>query len=258
MTRIISLINQKGGVGKTTSCINIGAGLSKLGKRVLLIDMDAQGSLTVGVGINDVEQRLTIYEVLTKNVAITDVIIDNVNGLYDVVPNDLRSSAIDKQLASEYSTEYRLYDAIKELGDTYDYILIDCPPSLGILNINSLYASTEVFIPLQAEFLALNGINQLLNTITAVKRAKTRINESLNITGVITTFYDKRKRLNKEIHDNATAYFNNVVFKSKIRNCVALAEAPGNGKDIFTYAPKCNGAKDYYNLIKEIVKQERK
>lgn len=258
MTRIISLINQKGGVGKTTSCINIGAGLSKLGKRVLLIDMDAQGSLTVGVGITDVEQRLTIYEVLTKNVAITDVIIDNVNGLYDVVPNDLRSSAIDKQLAGEMFTESLLYNAIKELGDTYDYILLDCPPSLGILNINSLYASKEAYIVLQAEFLALNGINQLLNTIATVKRAKTRINEPLDITGVITTFYDKRKRLNKEIHDNATAYFNNVVFKSKIRNCVALAEAPGNGKDIFTYAPKSNGAKDYYNLIKEIIKQERK
>lgn len=250
MTRIIALVNQKGGVGKTTSTINIGAALAKAGKRVLLVDLDPQGNLTVSLGIMAHELEATLYEVLTGAfTAVQATIKKN----YDVIPADIRLSGAELELSSQPGREMILKEALQPIQANYDYILIDCPPSLGLITLNGLTAAQEIFIPLQAEFLALNGMAQLLKTIGAVQK---RLNPQLNISGIITTLYDSRKNLNKEVLEKIQEYFPEKAFKSLIRDNVALAEAPSFGKDIFEYRPDSNGAEDYKNLSSEIIKQE--
>lgn len=250
MTRIIALVNQKGGVGKTTSTINIGAGLARAGKKVLLVDLDPQGNLTISLGIKAHELDTTLYELLKGEVNAIRTIVE---GSYDVIPSDIRLSGAELELNSQPGREMILKEVLKPIAAKYDYILIDCPPSLGLITLNGLTAAQEIFIPLQAEFLALNGMAQLINTIKAVQR---RLNPDLGISGIITTLYDSRKNLNKEVLEKITEYFPDQAFKTLIRDNVALAESPSFGKDIFEYKPDSNGAEDYKALCAEIIQQE--
>jgi chromosome partitioning protein len=250
MARVIALVNQKGGVGKTTSTINVGAALHRAGKRVLMVDLDPQGNLTVSVGIEAYNLESTIFEVLKGDRKITEA---TVKRGYDVVPADIRLSGADMELSAVPGREMLLKEALQQVASKYDYILIDCPPSLGLITLNGLTAAQEIFIPLQAEFLALNGMAQLLNTVKAVQK---RLNPQLEVTGIITTLYDSRKNLNKEVLEKIQQYFPNKTFKTLIRDNVALAEAPSFGQDIFEYRPDSAGAKDYAALCEEIISQE--
>lgn len=253
MARIIAFVNQKGGVAKTTSAVNVGAGLSIRDKRVLLIDLDPQGNLTTSLGIAAHELDNTIYEVLKGNCTITEATV-SVNHSYHVVPSDIRLSGAEIELSSQAGREMILKEALKPIVERYDYILIDCPPSLSLLTLNALTAAKEIFIPLQTEYLALHGMGQLIKTKETVKN---RLNPDLEITGIIGTLYDRRKSLNRDVIKKIKGYFPNQTFKTHIRNNVAIAEAQGFGLDIFQYKPKSNGAKDYESLVDEVIKQEK-
>lgn len=250
MTRVIALVNQKGGVGKTTSTINIGAGLAKKGKRVLLVDLDPQGNLTYSLGIKADEVNPTVYQVMKDEATAKDAII---KGEFDVIPANIQLSGAELELSSVAGRELILKEALEPLLPDYDYILIDAPPALNMLTINALTACQEVFIPLQAEYLSLNGMLQLTNTVALVSK---RLNNDLKITGVIATLYDARKNLNREVIEAIQERFKDSLFKTYIRDNIALAEAPSYGKDIFSYQPNSNGASDYLQLVDEIIKQE--
>lgn len=249
MTRVIALVNQKGGVGKTTTTINVGAGLSRAGKKVLLIDMDPQGSLTIGVGIDTSKLWATTYEVITGEAAASKAIR---RGSIDVIPADIRLSGAELELSGVTGRELVLRQAIQDILPSYDYVLLDCPPSLGLITINTLAAAQEIYVPLQAEFLALNGMAQLMSTFKTVKK---RLNPQLEIGGIVITHYDKRKKLNQEVLERIREYFPEKVFETLIRSNVSVAEAPGFGQDIFTYKPDSNGAEDYGNLCVEILER---
>lgn len=251
MSKIISLVNQKGGTGKTTSTINIACGLKNRGYNVLLIDLDAQGNATTCLGV-EAESLKTTYELLTDdNVKASDVIVKK---KVDVIPSDIRLAGAEAELMGKPYSGMILKEKLEEVKDNYDYIFIDCSPSLGILTLNALTCSNEVYIPVQAEILPLRGLSQLLDTIQVIKR---RANPELIINGVIITMYDNRKRLNKDVVEVLSKNFKDKVFKTYIRNNIALAEAPGSGGlDIYDYAPGSNGAKDYNSLVDEIIERE--
>lgn len=251
MPRIIALVNQKGGVGKTTSTINIGAGLCEAGKRVLLVDIDPQGNLSVSVGLEAYALEHTVFEVLKGEANIRDAIVKRG---YDVLPADIRLSGADVELGGIPGREMLLREVLADIERDYDYILIDCPPSLGLITLNGLTAAREIFIPLQAEFLALNGMAQLLNTVKAVQK---RLNPQIRVTGIITTLYDSRKNLNKEVLQKIRQYFPGITFATLIRDNVSLAEAPSYGQNIYEYKPDSKGAEDYTALCAEILGQER-
>ncbi|MFZ4542458.1 MAG: ParA family protein [Saprospiraceae bacterium] len=245
MAIIISLLNHKGGVGKTTSAINIGAGLAELGKRVLLIDLDPQANLTLSLGVP--RQKYTIYEALRGEAELHPF---NVKPNMDVVTSTIDLSGAEMELVNEAGREFIMRELFVAVADTYDYIIIDCPPSLGLLTLNALTSSRYVMIPLQTEFLALQGLAKIKQVIDKVKM---RLNRNLDIGGVIPTLYNHKLVLNRDVVDTIHKYFGEKVFKTYIRDNVALAEAPAQRKDIFAYAPKSNGALDYLELAKEII-----
>lgn len=247
--KTIALINQKGGVGKTTSAINIGAGLKALNNKVLLVDLDPQANLSYSLGIEAHNLEFTIYNLLKGECSFNDVLI-NRNGLY-ILPSSLELSGAEIELSNIPGREFLLKEALIKVKD-FDFVLIDCPPSLSLLTINALTTAKEVYIPLQAEFLALHGITKLLDTIDLVKK---RLNKSLEITGIIGTLFDGRKNLNKEVMQNIKKHFKDKVFKTVIRDNIALAEAPSFHKTIFEYRASSYGAKDYLSLSKEIMKR---
>ncbi len=243
----IALINQKGGVGKTTSTINLGAGLSMLGKSVLLVDLDPQAHLTYGLGIQAHELDYTVFEVLKGEIPAAEAIVKR-DGL-EVLPSSLSLSAAEMELSSMAGREYLLKEALAGLP-LYDFILLDCPPSLGLLTLNALTAAQEVFIPLQTEFLALQGMSKLVDTVKVVKK---RLNPDLTISGIIGTQFDARKNLNREVVEKIREYFADKLFATLIHDNVALAEAPSFGQTIFEYRPDCRGAQDYLALSQETV-----
>lgn len=248
---IITFVNQKGGVGKTTSCLNVGAGLSLQGKRVLLIDTDPQGNLTISAGAKLKDGEPTVYEVLKGSAGINDVIKQR--GGYDILPADIMLSGADIELASVPGREMILKEALAQLKTAYDYILIDCPPSLSIITLMGLTASNSVIVPVQSHYLALNGIAQLMDTIKLVKK---RMNPQLEVGGVIVTQYNNRLLLHKEVLQSLQAAFPGKVFKTMISNSVALAEAPSFGQDIFQYKPSCKAADQYKALVGELLERE--
>lgn len=247
--KVISFINQKGGTGKTTTCINVGACLANKGYKVLLIDVDPQGSLTTSVGIETGDN--TLYEIL-KGVADVNTVIQ-VHNNYSVLPTDLRQSGAEMELAKEVGAERLIkLNVINKLADAFDYVLLDCPPALSLFTVMSLAASDGVIIPLQAQFLPLNGIVQLQDTYRLVKE---RINPALEIVGYVFTMYDGRKNLDKQVYDRVEADNPGKTFKTTISSNVTLAEAPAYGMDIYEYDAKAKGALQYAALTEEIVER---
>jgi len=245
MTKIIAISNHKGGVGKTTSSVNIGAGLSILKRRVLLIDLDPQANMSQSLGINNPDT--SIYESLRDQ---NQLDIVNLQENLDIVPSTLDLSGAEIELSSETGREYILAELIEPIKSNYDYIIIDCPPSLGLLTVNAMAAADEVIIPLQAQFLAMKGLTKIVEVIDKVKK---RVNKNLKIGGIFVTQYDKRKVLHRDVVETIPQLIDKYVFKTKIRDNISLAEAPSTGLDIFRYNPKSFGAEDYLDLCKEII-----
>jgi chromosome partitioning protein len=246
MAKVISFSNHKGGVGKTTSTVNIAVGLSQLlQKKVLAIDIDPQANLTQSLGVADNNPH-NIYGALTGSYPLHPI---KVNDNLDIIPATLDLSGAEVELSAETGREFILRELIEPLRHLYDFILIDTPPSLGLLTVNALTASDHIYIPLQAQYLALQGLTKLLEI---VERIRKRLNRNLSLGGVFITQYDNRKVLNREIAQTIREHFKDKVFKTVIRDNVSLAEAPSLGKDIFSYNSRSNGAEDYLELCKEI------
>ena len=245
MNRIIAIVNQKGGVGKTTTAINLGAALARAGRRVLLVDVDPQANLTASLGVRAGDAP-TLYRVLRGDASAREAIVPH--GGYDL-------SGAEIEFAAAAGREFLLSEALAPVLPDYDYALLDCAPSLGLLTLGALTLAGEVFIPLQSEYLALQGVSQLLQTVQVVCR---RLNPRLAVTGIVATLYDQRKRLNREVIENIASYFGAKLFSTRIRDNISLAEAPSYGQDIFEYRPDSYGAQDYAALAAEVIAQEVK
>lgn len=251
-TKVIAIINQKGGVGKSTTAINLSAALGELGKQVLLVDLDPQGNSSSGLGIEKSQVNNCIYDVLLNDVSIEDVIIPDVGEGLDVVPATINLAGAEVELVSEMARENRLKDAVGSLRGKYDYVFIDCPPSLGLLTVNALVAADKLLIPIQCEFYALEGVTKLLDSM---KRVKTRLNPTLDIFGVLLTMYDGRTTLSRQVVQEVRGYFNKTVFETLIPRTVKLSEAPSFGQPITQYDPSGKGAQSYINLAKEVIQR---
>ncbi|HKD99739.1 MAG TPA: ParA family protein [Planctomycetota bacterium] len=251
--RRIAVINQKGGVGKTTTTVNLGAALARKGRRVVLVDLDPQANLTVHLGIEAPEGSPSMYPVLLSDKPFAEVLRPTSTPGLRLAPSNLDLSGAEVELVAEIGRETRLRDALErwtKSGDDADFVLIDCPPSLGLLSMNALVAADEVFLAAQTEFFALRGLTKLLELVELVKR---RLNPSLEVTGVIAGLYDARRNLAREILSELRAYFGAKLFATAIRENVRLAEAPSHGKSIFEYAPDSKGAADYLALAGEVL-----
>ena len=257
--KIISIINQKGGVGKTTTVINLAAGLSLKGKKILVIDLDPQGNATTGLGLSNMEESdLTIYSVLNGTKNISDVIkktkIDNL----DLISSNVDLSGLEVETAGDNRRAFILKEQLtaylNDSGGMYDFILIDCPPSLSLLTIMALVASNSLIVPLQTEFFALEGLSQLMKTID---RIKGNLNPELNIKGILLTMYDKRNKLSSEVEKEAREYFDNKVYETVVPRNVRLSEAPSHGIPVLFYDKKCPGSKSYFSFTEEFLNQEK-
>jgi chromosome partitioning protein len=250
--KIVAIINQKGGVGKTTSAINIGAGLALLERKTLLIDFDSQANLTYSLNIKAEEIKGSVYELIKGTKTLEECIVER-SGM-KVIPSSINLAGADIEFSAEIGRENLLKDALAGLDKfDFDYVFIDCPPTLGLLTLNALVAATEVYIPMQTEHLAVQGVGKIVDIIDKVK--KKGLNRKLEITGIIPTRYDSRKNLNNETIEEIKKQFGKLVFKSIIRDNIALAEAPSEGKTIFEYRRSSYGAEDYLNLCAEIIER---
>lgn len=250
MTKIMAIINQKGGVGKSTTAINLSAALGEMGKQVLLVDLDPQGNATSGLGIEKGQLNACIYDVLLNDVPIEQAIIPDVCKGLDLVPATINLAGAEVELVSEMARENRLKDAVGSLRGKYDYIFIDCPPSLGLLTVNALVGADKLIIPIQTEFYALEGVTKLLESM---KRVKSRLNPSLDIFGILLTMYDGRTTLSRQVAAEVRNYFGDQVFETIIPRTVKLSEAPSYGMPITQYDPSGKGAAAYSELAKEVV-----
>jgi len=250
MGKIIAITNQKGGVGKTTTTVNLGASLAELGNKVLLIDIDPQGNATSGVGINKGDLDSCIYSLLIDDAKTEDVIIKTEFKNLSIIPATIQLAGAEIELVSAISREEKLKSALESIRTNYDYVLIDCPPSLGLLTLNALTAATSVLIPVQAEYYALEGLSQLLNTIRLVQK---HLNRNLLIEGVLLTMFDARTNLGIQVIEEVKMYFQEKVYQAIIPRNIRLGEAPSHGKPITVYDPRSKGAEVYLELAKEVL-----
>lgn len=251
MAKIISLVNQKGGVGKSTTAINVAAFLASRGKYVLLVDADPQANATSGLGFDPEKLELSLYHSLLNQVYPEELIKKTNLFGYDLLPSNPDLAGVNVELVNMPQREFQLYNLLRRIRTHYDYILIDCPPSLGLLTINGLAAADEIIIPIQCEYYALEGLGQLLKTIDLIK---TNLGRDLKIMGAVLTMYDKRNRLARLVMKEVQRYFPGRVFGAVVPRCIRLAEAPSYGKTILEYALNSAGAKAYRQLAEEILK----
>ncbi len=254
MGRIISVVNQKGGVGKTTTAINLGAYLAELGKFVLIIDLDPQANATSGVGLDHRSLERGLYEAIIGMAKLRDIVQPTSHETLRIAPATGALAGLNVELVSMPRREFKLYDALLEVRNDYDYILIDCPPTLGLITLNGLVASDEILIPVQAEYFALEGLGQLLETVGLVKE---RIRPEVDILGAVVTMYDSRNKLSDDVLQELYKYFPNNIFRSVIPRSVRLAEAPSFGRSILAFDAASKGAKAYERLAREVVDTER-
>ncbi|MDX1975035.1 MAG: ParA family protein [Rickettsiales bacterium] len=254
MTRILSIVNQKGGVGKTTTTVNLATALAAVRKNVLIIDFDPQGNASTGLGIENSQRNLTSYDVILGDTPIADAIQKTAVPQLHIVPSTIDLSGAEIELVSLMRREYRLKNALDNAPMKYDYVLIDCPPSLGLLTLNALVASHGVLIPLQCEFYALEGLSHLMRTVELVK---TNLNPELDIQGIVLTMYDRRNRFTEQIENEVRGYFGEKVYSSVIPRNVRMSEAPSHGKPALIYDMHCAGSKAYIQLASELLKRER-
>ncbi|MDR2108377.1 MAG: AAA family ATPase [Coriobacteriales bacterium] len=247
---IIAIINQKGGVGKTTTAVNLAAALGELDNRVLLVDLDPQGNATSGLGVEKSTGMKCVYDGLINGEKAEDLIVHGIAEGVDVIPATINLAGAEVELMSEYARERRLVEMLEPIRGNYDYIIIDCPPSLGQLTINGLTAAQRLIIPIQCEFYALEGLTKLLET---EKIVKTRMNKELDILGVVMTMYDSRTTLGRQVIEEVEGFFGDKVFLTRIPRSIRLAEAPSYGQSILTYNPSGKGARAYRELAKEVI-----
>ena len=249
MAKIYSIINQKGGVGKTTTTINLGTAMAACGANVLIIDMDPQGNLSTGMGVEKVKREKGVYNILIDNLSINDAVIKTEIPNLNLIPSNDDLLGIDIELSNESDRVMRLKKALEDLN-SYDYILLDCPPSLSLLTLNALVASTGALVPLQAEFYALEGLSQLLKTIEDIKNS---VNHDLMLEGVIITMFDGRNNLSNQVEQDVRSYLGTDVFTTKIPRNIRLSEAPSHGLPALIYDHKCPGSTAYINLAREVL-----
>ena len=254
MAYVISIVNQKGGVGKTTTAVNLGAFLAKKRKKVLIIDLDPQGNATSGYGFDKTELENTVYDLLVNEEDISTVIASTSVKNVDMCPTNINLAGAEVELVSAISRETILRRAIEPVLDKYDYIIIDCPPSLGLLTINALAACEGVIVPIQGEYYALEGLTQLIDTINMIKK---KLNPSIGILGVVITMHDRRTQLTKQVVEEVQKYFGDKVFNTFIPRNVRLAEAPSHGQTIDEYDAKSKGSLAYQALANEVLKRTK-
>ena len=257
--KIISVINQKGGVGKTTTVINLAAGLTMRGKKILVVDLDPQGNATTGLGLSNTENsELTIYSVLNGNKKISEVIQPTKFENLNLITSNVDLSGIEVETAGDSRRAFKLKDELASIlndsGPSYDYILIDCPPSLSLLTIMALVASDELVVPLQTEFFALEGLTQLMKTI---ERIRSNLNPTLSIRGILLTMYDKRNKLSSQVEQEARNYFKAKVYQTVVPRNVRLSEAPSHGVPVLLYDKSCPGSKSYFMFTDEFLNQDK-
>ena len=253
MGKIISIANQKGGVGKTTTAINLSTVLAKKGKKVLMIDADPQGNGTSGVGV-DKDQQFSVYDVLIEDIEIENTLQKTQVRNLDLCPSNINLAGAEVQLVSMENREYKLKEKVDKIKDKYDFVIIDCPPSLGLITLNAFTASDSVLIPVQCEYYALEGLGQLLNTIELVKK---RMNKSLHIEGALLTMYDARTKLASDVVKEVVNFFKEKTYKTMIPRNVRLSEAPSYGKAIGDYDKDCVGARSYKEFAKEFIEKSK-
>jgi chromosome partitioning protein len=253
MGRVIAIANQKGGVGKTTTAINLSACLAEAGKRVLVIDIDPQGNTTSGLGVmkNDVEK--TVYEVMLQEIELPDAIIKNIFDNLDIVPSNVNLAGAEIDLIDFDNREYILKNEINKVKEQYDFIILDCPPSLSMLTVNAMTASDSVIVPIQCEYYALEGLTQLIHTINLVKK---QLNPALELEGVVFTMYDSRTNLSLQVVENVKDNLNQTIYKTIIPRNIRLAEAPSHGLPINIYDSKSAGAESYRMLAQEVIDRD--
>lgn len=252
MGKIIAFANQKGGVGKTTTCVNISAYLATMGKKVLIVDLDPQGNATSAVGVDKNSDLKSVYNVITGENYVEEVIVKtNVSGL-DILPSEINLAGAEIELVSMDNRERVLKNILNRLKNTYDYICIDCPPSLGLLTVNALTACDSVLIPIQCHFFALEGLSQLMNTVKLVKK---HLNQQIDVEGVVLTMKDNRSNLVSQVSDEIRKFFGKKVFNTVIPNNIRLAEAPSYGEPICKYDPKSKGGIAYHDLTVELLER---
>lgn len=254
LARILAIVNQKGGVGKTTTTVNLATALAAVGKQVLIIDFDPQGNASTGLGISLNDRKITSYEVVLDDIDISKAILKTAVPNLHIITATIDLSGAEIEMVSLVKREFRLKEALSKNQNNYDYILIDCPPSLGLLTINALVASDAVLIPLQCEFYALEGLSHLIRTVELIRGS---LNSSLSIQGIILTMYDRRNKFTDQIERDVRGYFGETVYSSVIPRNIRMSEAPSHGKPALIYDMNCSGSKAYIQLASELLKRER-